>query len=452
MSGGSGSDRFDAIVLGAGPGGEVVTSRLAAQGLRTALVERELIGGECSYWACIPSKTLLRPGEVRSEAERGFGTATPELGWSEVAKYRDYMIRGLDDSSEVKSYEESGVSVFKGEGALAGPGAVRVGERRLETERVIVATGSDPVIPPIDGLARAGYWTNREATTFSEPPESVIILGGGPVGIELAQLMHRFGAEVHLIEAAERLLAREDERVGELVLEALRDEGIDVRLGAEASSVSAGDGRRTVHAAGEPVSARELVVAVGRRPRTEALGLDTVGIEPGPHGIEVDERCRAGERIWAIGDVTGVMAFTHVAKYQGRLVCWDIAGESVRADYGAVPRVVFSDPEVAVVGMSEAQAREAGVELARQHIVLGEAIARPYTYERDPRGEMQLLADRRRSVLVGAWGVGPLASEWIHFAALAIKAQIPVAVLKDTVPQFPTYAEAYQYALEALEL
>jgi pyruvate/2-oxoglutarate dehydrogenase complex dihydrolipoamide dehydrogenase (E3) component len=445
------NDRFDAIVLGAGPGGEVVTTRLNQQGLRTALVERELIGGECGYWACIPSKTLLRPGEVQSEGERAFGTSTPQINWREVAEYRDYMIRNLDDSSEIESYEKKGVSVFKGQASFQGPGSVQVGDRTLQSERVIIATGSDPLIPPIDGLEQAGYWTNREATTFEEPPESVVILGGGPVGIELAQLMRRFGTEVHLIESADRLLAREDPRIGELTLEALRGDGVSVHLGGEATSVSASGGRRTVQFGDEQVSAVELIVAVGRRPRVDGLALDKVGIKPGRRGIEVDERCRAADGMWAIGDVTGVMPFTHVAKYQGRIVCRDIAGDSVSADYTGVPRVVFSDPEVAAVGLTEEQARSEGVELASVHLKLGEAIARPYTYEKNPRGELQILADKRRSVLVGAWGVGPLASEWIHFAALAIKAQVPVAVLKDTVPQFPTYAEAYQSALEQLE-
>jgi pyruvate/2-oxoglutarate dehydrogenase complex dihydrolipoamide dehydrogenase (E3) component len=447
----SDNDRFDAIVLGAGPGGEVVTARLNQQGLRTALVERELIGGECSYWGCIPSKTLLRPGDVQSEAERAYGTSAPEINWREVADYRDYMIRHLDDSSEIESYEKSGVSVFKGEGSFRGPGSVQVGDRTLQSERVIIATGSDPVIPPIDGLEQAGYWTNREATNFEEPPESVVILGGGPVGIELAQMLGRFGTEVDLIESADRLLAREDPRIGELTLEALRDDGVRVHLGVKATSVSASGGRRTVHFGDEQATAQELIVAVGRKPRIDALALDKVGIEAGKRGIEVDERCRAAEGVWAIGDVTGVMPFTHVAKYQGRIVCRDIAGDSVSADYAGVPRVVFSDPEVAAVGLTEEQAREAGLELASFHLKLAEAIARPHTYEKEPRGELQILADKRRSVLVGAWGVGPLASEWIHFAALAVKAEVPISVLRDTVPQFPTYAEAYQYALEQLE-
>ena len=447
----SDNDRFDAIVLGAGPAGEVVVARLNAHGLRTALVERELIGGECGYWACIPSKTLLRPGEVRSEARLAFGTSTPELTWREVADYRDYMIRNLDDSSEIESYEQSGVTVVKGAGALRGPGEVQVGERTLRSERIVIATGSDPVIPPIEGLEQAGYWTNREATTFEQPPDSALILGGGPVGIELAQLLRRFGAEVHLVEAAERLLSREDPRVGALVLEALRADGIDVHLGVEASAVTRSHGLRAVSIGDAQVRARELIVAVGRTPRTRGLGLEAVGIEAGGHGIEIDERCRAAEGVWAVGDVTGVMPFTHVAKYQGRIACRDIAGESsVRADYRGVPRVVFSDPEVAAVGLTEEQAQ--GTDVAGVHVALGETIARPHTYEKDPRGELQLLADKQRGVLIGAWGVGPLASEWIHFAALAIKAEVPLAVLKDAVPQFPTYVEAYQYALEQLQI
>jgi pyruvate/2-oxoglutarate dehydrogenase complex dihydrolipoamide dehydrogenase (E3) component len=443
---GTDNDRFDAIVLGAGPGGEVAAIRLNDAGLRTALVERELIGGECGYWACIPSKTLLRPGDIQSEARRGFGTSTPDLRWAEIADYRDYMIRHLDDSSEVESYEKSGVSVFKGHGTFRGPGEVGVGDRTLRSDRVIIATGSDPVIPPIEGLEQAGFWTNREATTFAQPPASVIILGGGPVGIELAQLMRRFGTEVHLIEAAERLLAREDARIGELLLEALRADDIDVHVGSEVTSVSGDGGARTVRFGGQELSADKLVVAVGRKPRIDGLALDQVGIEPGKRGIEVDERCRAAEGVWAIGDVTGVMPFTHVAKYQARIACRDVAGDTVQADYGAVPRVVFSDPEVAAVGVTEEREGTAAV-----HLKLGEAIARPHTYEREPRGELKVIADKARSVLVGAWGVGPLASEWIHFAALAIKAEIPVSVLRDTVPQFPTYAEGYQYALEKLE-
>jgi pyruvate/2-oxoglutarate dehydrogenase complex dihydrolipoamide dehydrogenase (E3) component len=453
MAGDSESGRFDAIIVGAGPAGEVVATRLGDHGLRTALVEAELVGGECAYWACIPSKTLLRPGEVRLEAQRAAGTSAPEQQWSDIAAYRDYMIRDLDDSHEIESYEKSGVSVIKGAGRLAGPGRVEAGGRTLQSDRVIVATGSEAHIPSIPGLRDSGYWTNREATTFSEVPDSVVILGGGPVGIELAQMLRRFGADVHLVETADRLLAREESRVSELILEAVREDGIDVHLGAKVASVSNGDGHRSVQLEGtEALRARELVVATGRAPRIEGLSLESVGIEAGPSGIEVDERCRAAEGVWAVGDVTGAMPFTHVAKYQARIACDDIAGEAARADYAAIPRVVFCDPEVAAVGLTEQQAKDAGIDVVSAGLELPKAIARPWTYETEPRGELTLIADRARRILVGAWAVAPLASEWIHYAALAIKAQIPLAVLRDTVAQFPSYTEGYLKALEALEL
>jgi pyruvate/2-oxoglutarate dehydrogenase complex dihydrolipoamide dehydrogenase (E3) component len=446
------TERFDAVVIGAGPAGEAAAERLNVQGLATALVERELVGGECAYWACIPSKTLLRPGEVRSEAARAAGASDPELRWSELAAYRDYMIRHLDDSAQISDYEKSGVRVYKGEAKLAGPGRVALGDQVLETERIVIATGSDARIPPIPGLAEAGYWTNREATTLKRIPESVVILGGGPVGIELGQFLRRFGSEVSIVESAERLLQREDPRVSELIGDALREDGIALYLGAAAEEVSAADGRRTITlAGGDHLSGQELLVAIGRAPRIGGLGLETVGIVPGPHGIAVDERCRAGEGIWAIGDATGVMPFTHVAMYQGRIACADIAGQQARADYTAIPRVVFSDPEIAAVGLTEQQAAERGLETASARVQLADTISRPWTYEQDPRGELGVIADHRQGTLVGAWAVSPLAGEWIHYAALAIKTRTPLDVLRDTVAQFPTYTEAYLKAIEQLD-
>ncbi len=442
--------RFDAIVVGAGPGGETVVERIAAAGLSVALVERELIGGECAYWACIPSKTLLRPVELRHEAEKTVGASSPRLDFEAIASYRDFMIRDLDDAAQVKSYEEQGVTVFKGVGSLSGPHEVEVGDERLASERIVLATGTESLVPPIEGLEEAGYWTNREATTITAVPRSVIVLGGGPVGVELAQMLSRFGAEVHLLEASERLLSREDPRVSELLHEALKADGIDVHVDAKVEAVNAENGSRRARFGEQSVSADELIVAIGRKPRLQELALGSAGIEPVEKGIAVDERCRAAEGIWAIGDVTGVMPFTHVAKYQGRVVCADILGRSARAAYDAVPRVVFSDPEVAAVGMTEAQAREAGVEALTAHVRLPEAIARPWTYETDPRGELSLLADRERQVLVGAWAVGPLAGEWIHYATLAIKTATPLDVLRDTVPQFPSFTEGYLKALEEL--
>ena len=439
------------IVIGAGPAGEVAVGALARAGLRVALVERELIGGECGYWACMPTKTLLRPPEARSESQRATGVSTPKLDWPKIAAYRDWMIRNLDDSKQVIRYEEQGITVVKAPGRLAGRGRVEVDGRLIESERVVVATGSDPFIPPIEGLAEAGYWTNREATTLKEIPESAVVLGGGPVGIELAQILARFGAKVTIVQAPERLINREDPRVGALMRTYLEEEGIALRLGRQAKRVRLERGKRIVTLDDEEeLRGEALVVASGRRPRTEGIGLETVATEAGSRGIPVDERCRASDEVWAIGDVTGISLFTHVGKYQARIATADILGEEGRADYRAVPRVVFSDPEIAAVGLTEAQARAKGIDAVAATIDLPSAIARPYTYEEEPRGTLGLVADRERQVLVGAWAVAPLASEWIRYAVLAIRAGVPLKVLRDTIAQFPTYMEGYLSALRAL--
>ncbi len=445
------TERYGAVVIGAGPAGEVAASRLNAQGLRVALVERELVGGECAYWACIPSKTLLRPPEARDAAARAPGVAAPSIAWPQVVAHRDYMIRDLDDAAQVRGYRDEGVDVVKGEARIDGPGRVLVDGRALETERIVVATGSDTRVPQVDGLQEAGYWTNREATTLAEVPASVVVLGGGPAGIELAQFMRRFGARVTLVSHGARLLSREDPAVGELMADTLRDDGVELRLGARATSVRRSGGERVVGLdGGERVSGRELLIATGRAPRVHGIGLESLGISPDPAGLEVDERCRAARGVWAIGDVTGGPAFTHVGMYQGRIVAADIAGEQPRADYRAIPRVVFTDPEVAAVGLTERQAREQGLAVATAHVALADSIARPWTYELDPRGEIGLVADREREILVGAWAVAPMAGEWIHYAALAIKTRTPLAVLRDSVAQFPTFTEAWLKGVERL--
>lgn len=443
--------RYDALVMGAGPAGEVAISRLNEQGLKVALVERELVGGECAYWACIPSKTLLRPPEVRAESERAAGVATPDLAWPELAAYRDYMIRNLDDGAQVKGYRDQGIDVFKGDGQISGPGQVEVDGHTLQTDRIVVATGSDARIPAIDGLQEAGYWTNREATTLDQVPGSIVVLGGGPVAVELGQFMRRFGTKVTIIEHHQRLLSREEPAVSELIAAALREDGIDLRLAVKATAVERREGRKVVRLDnGEEVSGRELLVATGRAPRVHGIGLESLDLEPDPSGLKVDERCRAAEGVWAIGDVTGVMPFTHVGMYQGRITAADIAGEGPRADYSAIPRVVFSDPEVAAVGLTEEQAGEQGIDVTTARVGLADAIARPWTYEEKPRGELGLVADRKRQVLIGAWAVAPMAGEWIHYAALAIKTQTSLAVLRDTVAQFPTFTEGYLKAVERL--
>ncbi|MDP9458424.1 MAG: NAD(P)/FAD-dependent oxidoreductase [Actinomycetota bacterium] len=451
------AERYDAVMLGMGPGGEVVAGRLLRAGKRIAIVERELIGGECAYWACIPSKTLLRPPEVWGEARRAFGTSTPTIELEELFDYRDWMIRNLDDSGQVEGYEKKGATVVKGEGRIAGPRRVEANGEVLETDNVIVATGSAPSVPPIEGIDDVPYWTNREVTTTREVPPHALIVGGGPNGVEASQWLSRFGSEVTIVQAPDRLLNREDPKVSELVREALEEEGVKVLSGRKVTKVRRRSGERTIATLddGAEVATDVVVVAAGRIPRTEGIGLESLGVEPKGEGLPVDDYCRirgAGEGAWAVGDVTGVQLFTHVAQYQGRVVADNILGKERKASYRGVPRVVFSDPEVAACGLTEEQAKEQGIDVVAADLDLGRSLARPYTFEKDPRGHFGLVADRGRGVLVGAWAVAPQASEWIHQAGQAIRAEIPIETLVDGVAQFPTYSEAYVKALERLEL
>jgi dihydrolipoamide dehydrogenase len=446
------SDQYDAVILGAGPGGEVALNMLAKAGRRLALVECELIGGECTNWGCIPTKTLLRPPDLRGQTTRAAGAGASELDFAPLARYRDYMVSDHDDSRRVARYEERGVTVVKAVGRLDGPGRVAIeGGRILDTEAVVIATGASAVVPPIPGLREAGFWTNREITSLDSIPESVVFVGGGVVSVELSQFLARFGCRVTIVQGPDRLAEREEPRVGELLAEMLAGDGVEVLLGRRAVGVRRdGDTRVVELEDGSEARGAAIVVATGRRPRTQGIGLESVGIEPGKRGIEIDERCRAGRGVWAIGDVTGIAMFTHIAKYQGRLAAMDILGQAARADYRAVPKVIFTDPEVASVGMTETDARSAGIDVVSVTIDLPSTIARPYTYEQDPRGTLSLVVDQHRGVLVGAWIVAPLAGEWIHQAVLAIRAEIPIAVLTDTIAQFPTFSEALGAALRTL--
>jgi pyruvate/2-oxoglutarate dehydrogenase complex dihydrolipoamide dehydrogenase (E3) component len=439
---------YDAVVLGGGPGGEVAVNTLLKAGKRIALVERELVGGECTNWGCIPSKTLLRPPELKGEAGRAAGVGEPPLDFRRLAEYRDYMVSNHDDSRRIAGYESRGVTVVKAAGTLVGPGRVEANGQVLEAEAIVVATGAEAVIPPIPGLQEAGFWTNREATELSELPRSAAFVGGGVVSVELAQFMARFGVPCTIIGPS--LAAREDPRVSERLAEILEEDGIELRIGPKAERVRREGGERIVSLDnGDEVGADVVVVAVGRRPRTQNLGLENVGIEPGRRGIEVDERCRAGDGVWAIGDCAGG-AFTHVAKYMARIACADILGRPMKADYRAVPRVLFTEPEIASVGLTEADAREQGIDAVSAVIDLPTTIARPYTYQENPKGTLGVIADRERGVLIGAFAMAPLAGEWIHQAVLAIRAEIPLSVLKDTIQQFPTFSEGFGLALRQL--
>jgi len=391
---------------------------------------------------------------VRAEASRAAGVATPAIDWPGLRDYHDYMVRHLDDSAQVKGYEQAGATVIKGPARLTGPGRVEAGGQLLEAGHVVIATGSDPARPPVEGLDQVPVWTNREATNVLDIPARVLLVGGSAVGTEMGQFYAGMGAQVTIVQRAGRLVDREDPRVGELAAQALTAQGVTIRTGVTPASARTANGTTVVTLDdGSQIETDVVILGAGRTPRTAGFGLDAAGAQlTGSGAIVVDDRCRAGPGLWAIGDVTGVSMFTHVAMYQGRVAADNILGRDHRASYDGIPRVVFADPEIAAVGLTAAQAAARGIATAAAEISIPDAADRSWTYERDPRGAAGVLADSDHGVLIGAWAVAPLASEWIHYAALAIRAQIPISVLLDQVAQYPTYTEAWHAALEQLSL
>jgi pyruvate/2-oxoglutarate dehydrogenase complex dihydrolipoamide dehydrogenase (E3) component len=450
------TEQVDVVVLGMGPGGEEVAGRLAQAGLSVVGIEAKLLGGECPYWGCVPSKMMIRAANLLAEARRvdgmaGHAEVSPD--WAPVAaRIRDEATDDWNDQVAVDRFVGKGGRFVRGQGRLAGPGRVAVGDQIFEASRaVVVATGTEPAIPPLDGLTGTPYWTNRDAVEAKTLPTSLIVLGGGAIGLELAQVYARFGVTVTVVEALDRLLAMDEPESSALAAQALTRDGVTVHAGATATRVSYGGDRFTLTLdSGTELSAETLLVATGRRADLAALGVDTVGLDPAAKAIAVEERMRAGDRLWAVGDVTGKGAFTHVAMYQAGIAVRDILGQDgPPADYRALPRVTFTDPEIGAVGLTEAQARDRGLAVGTG-VARVPSSARGWIHKAGNDGFIKLVADTDRGVLVGATCAGPAGGEVLVALAVAVHGEVPVDRLRHMIYAYPTFHRAIEDALRNL--
>jgi len=452
-------EHTDVVVIGLGPGGEYAAGTLAEAGLRVTGVESRLVGGECPYFGCVPSKMMIRAANLIAETRRvpglaGTSEVTPD--WTPVARrIRDEATDDWDDTVAADRFTGQGGHLARGRGKITGPGQVTVtgadGTRVFQARRgIVINTGTDPAVPPVDGLATTPFWTNRDIVRAERVPESLIVLGGGAIGAELAQVFARFGTAVTVIEALPRLVSLEEPEASELVERIFKGEGITVRTGAPADRVSH-DGRRfTVRLGSEAYTAERLLVSTGRRTDLAALGVAAVGLDPAARSIETDGRMRAADGVWAIGDVTGKGAFTHMSMYQAAIAVRDILGQpGDPADYRAVPRVTFTDPEIGSVGLTEEQARAAGLRVSTGTTQIP-ASARGWIHKAGNDGFIKVVADADRSVLVGATSAGPCGGEVLSALAVAVRAEVPLAILRNMPYAYPTFYRAIEAALTDL--
>lgn len=445
----------DAVVIGMGPAGEAVAGELAEAGLEVIGIESELVGGECPYWGCIPSKMMIRAANLLAEARRipevsGTSTVTPDFGIV-AARIRAEATDDWNDQVAVDRFVGKGGTFVRGKGRLTGPDTVEVdGHEFTARKAIVVATGTHASIPPIPGLAGTPFWTNREAIAATEAPRSLIVVGGGAIGAELAQVFARFGTTVTVLEGAPRLLPLEEPAAGELIGEVFTSEGITVKTDASASAISYDGEQFAVTVDTLTINAERVLIATGRRTDIAALGLDAVGVAADARWVPVDDHLRVADKVWAVGDITGKGAFTHVGMYQARIATAAILGNDVdAADYSALPRVTFTDPEVGAVGLTEAQARDAGFEV-RVGVAQVPSTARGWLHKAGNEGFIEVIEDAATGTLIGATSVGPVGGEVLGALSVAVHARVPVATLQTMIYAYPTFHRGIEDALRNL--